>query len=149
MKQFVKTTLAALCALTGFAQAKVITVDNNAGSVAMYSSLQAAINAAATNDTILIAGSPTSYGAVDVGRRLKFVGPGYFLNEHGVPGINKNVANAYFYLSRQDLQNASGCSFSGLSAYLVARNDGITGISVDKCSLGGISESLVATVSRS
>jgi hypothetical protein len=140
MKHFITTILVAICGVAGISQAKVITVDNNAGSVAMYSSLQAAINAAATGDTILIAGSPNDYGSVSVGRRLKFVGPGYFLEEHGTPGINKNAASASFYLYRRDLSNASGCTFSGLYANIYPSDPGITGIVVDKCRAGSASD---------
>ncbi|MDA1068075.1 MAG: hypothetical protein O3C43_16415 [Verrucomicrobia bacterium] len=46
--------------------AAVLTVDNNAGSVAMFTGVQAAINAANTGDTILIAGSPNFYGDLHV-----------------------------------------------------------------------------------
>jgi hypothetical protein len=119
--------------LAGFADAKIITVDNNAGSVAMHTSLQAAVDSAATGDTILIAGSPSSYGGVSVGRRLNFVGPGYFLTENGVPGINKNHAYAEFALYRRDLLNGTGCTFSGLVGSIGQGDAGITGILVDKC----------------
>lgn len=151
MKQLVQVPLVALACLTGLAEAKLITVDNNSGSVAMYSSLQSAIDAAATGDTIFIAGSPSSYGSVNVGRRLKFVGPGYFLGEHAVPGINPNSAHVdQFYLRRVDLMNATGCTFSGLSCSVQANEGGITGIAIDKCRLNGLSSAynMTVTVSR-
>ncbi|MEY4244725.1 MAG: hypothetical protein RLZZ245_2310 [Verrucomicrobiota bacterium] len=138
MKQLKSLVLAVICGVAGVAHAKVITVDNNAGSVAMHSSLQAAIDSAATGDTILIAGSPNSYGTVYVGRRLNFSGPGYFLGEHNVAGINSNSASVgSFNLRRRDLQNATGCTFSGLSCTVNFEDAGITGVSIDKCRISG------------
>jgi hypothetical protein len=142
MRNLKKSVLSVICCLAGFADAKIITVDNNAGSVAMHTSLQAAINSAATGDTILIAGSPNGYGNVDVGRRLNFVGPGYFLGENGVPGINKNRAEAGFALYRRDLLNATNCTFSGLRGGVSQQDAGITGILVDKCHLASASGSM-------
>lgn len=135
VKTILRFLFAGLLSASGLAQAKVITVDNNPGSVAMYSSLQTAIDSAATGDTILIAGSPFSYGSVQVGRRLKFAGAGYFLGEHSVPGINKNTAMADFSLNRVNLFNASGCTFSSLSGTVNLNHPGITGVSIDKCFL--------------
>ena len=80
--------IALLSAAAGLANAAVLTVDNNPASVAMYTTLQAAVDAAATGDTILIAGSASSYSA-NVGRQLPFRGPGSFLTDHNTPGIKK------------------------------------------------------------
>jgi hypothetical protein len=133
MRNLKKSILSVICCLAGFADAKIITVDNNAGSVAMHTSVQAAVDSAATGDTILIAGSPNSYGGANVGRRLNFVGPGYFLSENGVPGINKIGAGVDFGLFRRDLLNATGCTFSGIVGNVGIVDAGITGILVDKC----------------
>jgi hypothetical protein len=149
MKYLIKLIVVGAIGSFSLAQAKVITVDNNPGSVAMYSSLQTAIDSAATGDTILIAGSPNSYGTVQVGRRLKFAGVGYFLAEHSVPGINKNSAKADFYLNRVNLFNASGCTFSSLEASVNLNHPGITGVSIDKCFLTGFNDSSYGAVSVS
>ncbi len=149
MKYLIKLIVVGAIGSFSLAQAKVITVDNNPGSVAMYSSLQTAIDSAATGDTILIAGSPNSYGLVQVGRRLKFAGVGYFLAEHSVPGINKNSAKADFYLNRVNLFNASGCTFSSLEASVSLVHPGITGVSIDKCALSSFSDSSNGAVSVS
>jgi len=142
------TSAGVVTTLAGTATA-ASSVDNNPGSVAMHSSLQTAIDSAATGDTILIAGSPTSYGSVQVGRRLKFAGVGYFLGEHSVPGINKNSAKADFYLNRVNLFNASGCTFSSLETSVNLMNPGITGVSIDKCALSSFSDSSNGAVSVS
>lgn len=149
MKTILRFLFAGLLIASDHAHAKVITVDNNPGSVAMYSSLQTAIDSAATGDTILIAGSPSSYGSVQVGRRLKFAGVGYFLGEHAVPGINKNPAMADFYLNRVNLFNASGCTFSSLYGAVNLNHAGITGVSIDKCFLSSFSDGNNGAVSVS
>ena len=74
------------------AQAKTITVDNKVGSVAMYTSVQTACDAADPGDTILIAGSPEGYGHAIITKKLHLVGPGYWLAENGIPGITKDSA---------------------------------------------------------
>jgi hypothetical protein len=133
--------IAALSAAAGLTHAAVLTVDNNPASVAMYTTLQAAVDAAATGDTILIAGSANSYSA-NVGRQLHFRGPGYFLTDHNTPGINKNTASVGITLYREGLLNASGCTFSGLVLGVAAANltASITGISCDKCSIASLSD---------
>lgn len=73
-----KNTLlfSACCALSLFASAKVITVNNNINSPGQYSSLQQAIDSASAGDTIYVHGSATSYGNVNVKKRLYFFGTG-------------------------------------------------------------------------
>ncbi len=61
MKKIFISILPILFALSQ-ASAATLTVDNNAGSVVMFTGVQAAIDAADPGDTILIAGSPTFYG---------------------------------------------------------------------------------------
>ena len=51
------TLLVATCATF----AATITVSNNFNSPAQYTDIQEAVDAAASGDTILIAGSPTTY----------------------------------------------------------------------------------------
>jgi len=134
--------IALLSAAAGLANAAVLTVDNNPASVAMYTTLQAAVDAAATGDTILIAGSANGYSA-NVGRQLHFRGPGYFLTDHNTPGINKNVASISVNLLREGVQNASGCTFSGLNINSYTKGGAsaaITGVSMDKCSVGSFSD---------
>ena len=55
----------------------VHTVDNRSESGAMYTSVNAAISAAVTGDTIYIHPSPTSYGSVAVSKTLTLIGLGH------------------------------------------------------------------------
>lgn len=64
--------------LFGFsAQAETITVSNNPYSPGQYSNLQEAVNASSPGDTILVAGSATSYGNVIIKLPLTILGAGY------------------------------------------------------------------------
>jgi hypothetical protein len=84
--------------------AKVITVDNNAGSVAQYSNLGTAIAEADAGDTILIAGSPNAYGTFNVYKQLHFVGAGYFLAENSIPGLSSNVSTVSMTIKKDILK---------------------------------------------
>lgn len=53
------------------------TVSNNPNIPAQFSSLQAAIDASAAGDTLLLHGSPNDYGTVTVPRSMVLIGPGY------------------------------------------------------------------------
>ena len=78
MKQFILTLTLLLPLLTS---ARVITVNNNAGSPSVFSSLQAAIDTAATGDTIYVQGSATDYGNISITKRLVLLGAGYRPNK--------------------------------------------------------------------
>lgn len=65
-----------------FANAAILTVDNNTISGGKYSLLQTAINNAAVDDTILISGSPNYYDVnyfttITIQKRLTIIGVGY------------------------------------------------------------------------
>jgi hypothetical protein len=64
----------------------IITVDNATGSIADYTSLQTAIDVAAPDDLIYVAGSSSSYGNVNISKKVQIIGPGYFL-QYNYPGI--------------------------------------------------------------
>ncbi len=57
--------------------ATTITVDNKVNSAAMYTNLQTAIDNANSTDTILVAGSPTTYGTITINKELVLIGNGY------------------------------------------------------------------------
>lgn len=57
-------------------------VDNQPGHVSDFTTLAAAIAAAADGDTIHFAGSPVSYGGGTISKRLHLVGPGSFLGSN-------------------------------------------------------------------
>jgi len=58
------------------ASATIRTVSNNPLIPAQYADITSAITAAAAGDTILVAGSPTSYGDISISKKLILLGPG-------------------------------------------------------------------------
>ncbi len=88
--------------------AVVRTVSNNPDIPAQYNNLQTAIDASAAGDTILVSGSPTSYGNVTIRKKLVLFGSGYH-NQYG----NSTLVD-YIYLVRQNASiGASGSKVSG------------------------------------
>lgn len=57
--------------------ATIRTVSNNPGTVAQFNTIQAAINASSSGDTIYVHGSPNGYGTFTVDRKLAIIGPGW------------------------------------------------------------------------
>jgi hypothetical protein len=58
--------------------AAIRTVSNNPNSLAQYNSIQSAIDASASGDTVYVQGSPTRYAAFTIqDKRLTIIGPGW------------------------------------------------------------------------
>jgi len=79
----------------GTLQANVITCSNNAINAGMYTTIQAAHDAAGVGDTVYVMGSPSSYGDLTIKTRITVIGAGYALT-----GTQYNYAstlgNIYF-----------------------------------------------------
>ncbi len=72
------TILTAILTIFAFtANATIWTVSNNPDSPGQYTSLQMAVDSSGVHDTILVAGSPTSYGNVTLKWSLTLIGAGY------------------------------------------------------------------------
>ena len=115
--------------------AETLTVDNRPNAVAMYSDLGDAINAAENSDTIQIAGSSSSYGIHQVYKPLHFRGPGYFLSENGVEGLNQRSARVdlHFY-NDSNKGSASGSTARFLDGGFVGfSSSGLVNYSVSYC----------------
>lgn len=79
-------TLVALCAAMAV-HATVLRVSNVSGSTAPYSTVQAALSAAAEGDTIMLDASAKKYqwGRDEkVTKRVVIIGPGYWLQDNGI-----------------------------------------------------------------
>lgn len=109
------TALLTLCLAAAFStQAGIITVSNNSNSPGQFTDLQDAIDAAAAGDTILVAGSPTSYGNGNVYKELHIIGAGYKPNKQ-VPNPT-TLATVTFGAQSDGLggyNTASGSSIEG------------------------------------
>lgn len=89
--------IAALSLLLAFpCAASILVVDNNPGNTAHYSSLSAAMSAATAGDTILVIGSPDSYGRLTLNKQLVLFGPGYLLTSNPETQASKITAKASF-----------------------------------------------------
>ena len=70
--------LAMLCSFAGItADATVRTVSNNASNPAQFTTFAAAQTASVNGDTIYILGSPFTYPAISITKRLVIIGAGY------------------------------------------------------------------------
>ena len=105
----------ALATVALSASATVHTVNNNLNGPGQFSSIQVAIDAAASGDTIYIASSPSNYGNPSLGRfvvskKLTFIGVGMR------PGEKKENSALSRIGSRFDISDvaANGSSFIGL-----------------------------------
>jgi hypothetical protein len=150
------SSLAALCVLSGTpqVQAATLTVDNNPNAVAMYTDFGTAYAAAADGDTILLASSPTNYGAFDIYKRLNIVGPGYFLGTNAIPGLSVNAASIHLDLRRDPLVgNASGSKLTGVTLTFYpnysAVATGVTGVVVDRCKADALDVHTPVVIRRS
>jgi hypothetical protein len=109
----------------------------------IYTTVQAAHDAANNGDTILVEGSPVQYSDdFNCGKKLVIKGPGYFLHEN--PGISANKARAEVWGVTFGAGSA-GSVIMGIECYfhLVINVDDIT---VRRCHLHGCSISAVKNV---
>jgi hypothetical protein len=80
MKNFISFVLLATIACVNNVKASIITVNNNTTSPGQYTSLQAAITAAHSGDTILVSGSNTDYASsatITINKPVTLLGTGY------------------------------------------------------------------------
>lgn len=124
--------------LTGFAfvtplHAAILSVDNNPGSVAQYKTFSAAYTAASDGDTILLAGSATSYGNHNLYKRLTIVGPGYLLAENEIPSVSTHPATINLTFKNDPVVQgtSTGSRISGLSGSVNSDNN-TSGVVVER-----------------
>lgn len=101
------------------------TVDNRAGAIAQFSSIQEAIDAAADGDTIKVAGSAQHYGSINLNKRIKLVGPGNALNL--IPQGQTANGRLVSILSISFTEEASGSELMGLNIGGTSSLNGIRG----------------------
>lgn len=97
------TILAALCMVVA-ANATILRVSNVQGSSAPYTSLEAAHDAAASGDTIMVEGSSTTYDNFTISKPIVLIGPGFFLLENDIMKEAQNPASFYFINVQKDAE---------------------------------------------
>ncbi len=97
-------TLTCLLLLAANARAAIVTLNNNTPTPGQYTTFAAAHTAAGIGDTILVHGSPTSYGIATISKRLTVIGPGHKPNTASGLGatfdnilIDNNVTGVRIY----------------------------------------------------
>ncbi len=81
MKKILLGAIATILAMPIFA--KTLRVNNTPGSGAQYTTLTEAMTAAEDGDVIIVDGSNTSYGDLEIDKQVTIQGPGYFLEVNG------------------------------------------------------------------
>lgn len=131
-------TLAFACFLLAFAHAATLTVNNNYPNAGQYSTVQAAVDAAASGDIILIQGSVTTYGTVTLPKTkaLTLRGPGW--NPTLRPSIYKATLGSIFLEALAHDIVIEGLTTSGIFMNYVSGNGTTTygqyNIKVQYCS---------------
>ena len=115
------------------ASATTWTVSNNPNKPAQYTSAQAAADAAAPGDTLLISGSSSSYGTLSLTKQLHIIGEGV-----GPSVDTPTFSNIYCYHTDATV-NASGSVIEGIGAgyfYMGYNGSGaLEDIVVTRCSM--------------
>lgn len=94
MKKFLSITVLLLA--VSYANAIIRTVSNTPSTLAQFNTIQAAITASSSGDTIYVHGSPNAYGAFTItNKQLVIIGPGWAPNKNLpfaaiVPGFTIN-----------------------------------------------------------
>jgi hypothetical protein len=140
MKTKVFFFLALFAAIASGAFAGIKTVSNNPSSPGQYTSLQAAIDAAALSDTLMIAGSTTDYGTVTIIKPLVLVGAGYnnpYGNNTTVSTINLNRTSASIGANGVKIMGLiiNTIWFNGNYSGGVGANACINNVLVERCKL--------------
>jgi len=114
--------------LTVASQARILTVSNVTGSIAMFTSVQLAIDSAKAGDTVFVHASATQYAGVTIKRRLVLLGEG------GKPNYTGNRS----FLGSITIDTLAGIPVSGTvvmgveaSGFLIAT--GIRGMIIKNC----------------
>jgi hypothetical protein len=133
-KQILISIFFACLNMTSFA--RIWRVNNNAGINANFTTLSAAINAAAaTGDIIYVEPSATSYDentSITINKQVKIIGNGSFLAAH--PGLQVNSNDSKFSGTTLIFDVGSdGSSIYGISASAFNINTTVNTITVQRC----------------
>lgn len=104
-------------------QAKIVRLNNNAGTGAQFTSAQTAHDSCHAGDTIYVEGTAVSYGTLNISKKLNLIGPGYYLAQN--PQTQVNPSTGLFDQINCNAGSA-GTYLTGLEvAYLVIKDNNI------------------------
>lgn len=112
-----------------YAQAAVRTVNNNNPSPGQYTTLQAAIDAAASGDTIYVSGTFFNYGSVNVNKTLTIIGTGH--NPQKQMTLTSQMDWIYFNNAAAKKSRIIGMNLYGI--YPTANN--VDSIYIERCKI--------------
>jgi hypothetical protein len=120
------------------AQATVLRVNNIEGIDAPYKTIDAALLDAASGDTIMLEGSPTSYGKFTIKIPVTIIGPGYWQVKNGIMAEGANEA-----YTQNIFVEAPNVTIHGINmAYLRVYNKHCV---ATRCKMSGVSYHIVTT----
>ncbi len=126
----------------------ILVVDNNPTAPSgthVYSTIQAAINAAVDDDIIHIIPSPTNYGSASLSKRLNIYGIGY------TPDTETGYTSALSYMTidgSADGSLISGIVFSAYTSIYFNGNTNLWTCTIESCWLKSIEDSGSGTVNN-
>jgi hypothetical protein len=138
MKNSIKSAFAlisiAITLLSYRVNAAILRVNSVSNMSATYSNLTIAINAASPGDTIYLEGAPTAYSGVNISKKLRIIGSGYFLNENNpytqaIP--LESQINSITFSAGSD-----GSVLQGITVGTIAIKDSF--ITVERCHINNI-----------
>jgi hypothetical protein len=113
-----------LTAITINAFATVRTVSNNPATIAQFNTIQSAVNASSSGDTIYVHGSPTNYDIVTItNKRLVVLGPGF--------GPDKNIpltVSIPGFIINGSAGSSDFCELQGLIVFNFVANQGVNNL---------------------
>jgi hypothetical protein len=107
-----------LCLLVAFLVTTLLTaqtysVDNKPNAKADFDNLQTAINTVPAGSTLLVQGSTTTYGTLNIEKKITIKGTGYFLNQNPFTQTNKLSSNTSTITLKK---GSSGSLITGISS---------------------------------
>ncbi len=102
--------------------AKIITVSNHSGDIAMYNSLPTAISSASAGDSIYVFPSPTSYGDITINKKLTLMGAGYY-----------STTTYTTVIASITLQSCSNSNIYGISVPVIVCSSDIKNLVIARC----------------
>ena len=142
--------IALLLTLPSSVTAQIWRVDNNPNRSADFRTIQGAVDAAQTGDTIYVAGSTTSYGDVQVRKPVVMIGTGYFLDENpelAIPLSHARVNRIAFYQPNRQ-QGELGARRAVLTGFEISRIDVFDSVEISRNKINYINVSSTSFISQ-